>query len=133
MGAAAVLDTGVLPAGPPPGSPPWHPAAVNARPTLPRSLSNLPVPPTHPATLCHPLQVIFRNIHKLLLDTATSEFFFCLDFFEDEGVFRDVCQPIIAIVEGDLATATHEQVDLLGICLMIRLNHEHRRMMVKRK
>jgi hypothetical protein len=53
----------------------------------------------------HHAQVIFRNIHKLLLDTATSEFFFCLDFFEDEGVFRDVCQPIIAIVEGDLAAA----------------------------
>jgi hypothetical protein len=66
-------------------------------------------PPPFPQPLPPPpvrAQVIFRNIHKLLLDTATSEFFFCLDFFEDEAVFRDVCQPIIAIVEGDLAAAT---------------------------
>ncbi|KXZ50200.1 hypothetical protein GPECTOR_17g837 [Gonium pectorale] len=53
-----------------------------------------------------PYEVIFRNVHKLLLDTATSEFLFCADFFdEDEGlpVFRDMFGPIVAVVEGDLA------------------------------
>ncbi len=51
-------------------------------------------------------QVIFRNVHKLLLDTATSEYLFCCDFFdEDEGlpVFRDLFAPIVGVVESDLA------------------------------
>lgn len=49
-------------------------------------------------------QVIFRNVHKLLADTASSEFLFCLDFWEDEPLFRELLAPIVAVVEGDLAT-----------------------------
>lgn len=48
-------------------------------------------------------QVIFRNVHKLLADTASSEFLFCLDFWEDEGVFKDLFGPVVAVVEGDLS------------------------------
>ena len=46
-----------------------------------------------------------RNVHKLLMDTATSEFLFCTDFFDDEGVFRELFAPIVSVVEGDLASA----------------------------
>lgn len=60
-----------------------------------------------PATLVLPCtfplcQVIFRNVHKLLVDTATSEFLFCLDFWEDEAVFKELFAPVVAVVEGDL-------------------------------
>lgn len=48
--------------------------------------------------------MIFRNVHKLLVDTASSEFLFCLDFWEDEGVFRELAGPVVAVVESDLAT-----------------------------
>jgi hypothetical protein len=47
--------------------------------------------------------VIFRNVHKLLADTASSEFLFCLDFWEDEPLFRELVAPIVGVVEGDLA------------------------------
>lgn len=57
-------------------------------------------------------QVVFRNVHKLLMDTATSEFFFALDFFEDESVFRELLAPIVAVVEQDLAAAV--QVNRIG-------------------
>ena len=50
-------------------------------------------------------QVIFRNVHKLLVDTATSEYLFCLDFWEDESIFQELFVPIVQVVEGDLATA----------------------------
>jgi hypothetical protein len=57
---------------------------------------------------CAPLvavqQVIFRNVHKLLVDTASSEFLFCLDFWEDEAVFKELFGPVVAVVESDLAT-----------------------------
>jgi hypothetical protein len=47
-------------------------------------------------------QVIFRNVHKLLVDTASSEFLFCLDFWEEEAAFRELFGPVVAVVEGDL-------------------------------
>jgi vacuolar protein sorting-associated protein 52 len=37
-----------------------------------------------------PYELVFRNVHKLLADTASAEYFFSLDFFEDESVFREV-------------------------------------------
>lgn len=48
--------------------------------------------------------MIFRNVHKLLVDTASSEFLFCLDFWEDELVFKELFGPVVAVVESDLAT-----------------------------
>jgi hypothetical protein len=49
--------------------------------------------------------VVFRNVHKLLVDTATAEYLFCLDFWEDEATFTQLAAPFIAVVEGDLAAA----------------------------
>lgn len=50
-------------------------------------------------------QVIFRNASKLLADAASSEFLFCLDFWEDEGAFRELAGPVVAVVEEHLAAA----------------------------
>jgi hypothetical protein len=41
-------------------------------------------------------------VHKLLVDTASSEFLFCLDFWEEEAAFRELFGPVVAVVEGDL-------------------------------
>jgi hypothetical protein len=77
--------------------------------------------------------VIFRNVHKLLVDTASSEFLFCLDFWEDEAVFKELFGPVVGVVEADLSTQLQEQTDLLCVLLMIRLNAEHRALMVARR
>jgi hypothetical protein len=69
-------------------------------PCLPFPTRQLPPPPRSRP------QVIFRNVNKLLVDTATSEYVFCCDFFDDdEGlpVFKDLFAPIVAVVESDLA------------------------------
>ena len=39
------------------------------------------------------------------MDCATSEYLFCCDFFEEERVFKDLFQPIILVIEGDLQSA----------------------------
>lgn len=65
------------------------------------------LPPRHkrlPLFLLARAQLIFRNVHKLLVDTASSEFLFCLDFWEDEGVFKELFGPVVSVVESDLAT-----------------------------
>eukprot|EP00878_Enallax_costatus_P046112 GHUV01055712.1.p1 GENE.GHUV01055712.1~~GHUV01055712.1.p1 ORF type:complete len:334 (+),score=102.12 GHUV01055712.1:379-1380(+) len=80
-----------------------------------------------------PYEVIFRNVHKLLVDTASSEFLFCLDFWEDEGVFKELFGPVVAVVEGDLTEQLQHQHDVLCVLLMIRLNAEHRALMLKRR
>jgi len=79
-----------------------------------------------------PYEVIFRNVHKLLMDSATSEYFFCLDFFEEESVFKDLFTPIVAVVEGDLANSLQSNFDALSVLLMIRINHAHRKVMTQR-
>ncbi|GIL58131.1 hypothetical protein Vafri_12985 [Volvox africanus] len=84
----------------------------------------------------YPYEVIFRNVHKLLLDTATSEYLFCCDFFdEDEGlpVFRDMFAPVVGVVEGDLVQSLQNIGDLICILLMIRINHDHRKLMMRRR
>ncbi|GAX77086.1 hypothetical protein CEUSTIGMA_g4532.t1 [Chlamydomonas eustigma] len=78
-------------------------------------------------------EVIFRNVHKLLVDTANSEYLFCTDFFEDEGVFRELFTPIINVVESDLATALQDNWDMVSILLMIRINHAQRKLLGGRR
>ena len=36
-----------------------------------------------------------RTVHKLLMDTVTSEFLVCCDFLEDESVFRELLALIL--------------------------------------
>lgn len=48
------------------------------------------------------------------MDTATSEYLFCCDFFEDESVFRELFAPIVSVVEGDLANALQVRQLRLG-------------------
>lgn len=69
------------------------------------------MPPSPPP----PFPSLARNVHKLLMDTATSEYLFCCDFFEDESVFRELFAPIVSVVEGDLANALQvRQLRLVG-------------------
>ena len=49
------------------------------------------------------MQAVFRSVNRLLLDTATSEYLFCCDFFSDDGAFMDLFQPTLAMVEAALA------------------------------
>ena len=41
------------------------------------------------------------------MDTATTEYLFCCDFFAESEVFRELFQPIIAVVEGEFTSTMH--------------------------
>ncbi|KAG1668944.1 hypothetical protein FOA52_000988 [Chlamydomonas sp. UWO 241] len=101
--------------------------------------------PDEPAVIPHvaenagaklPYEVIFRSVHKLLMDTATSEHFFCVDFFADGPAFKELLVPVVAVVEAALAqamTATTTNWDMVGCLLMIRVNHSQRGVMSRRR
>eukprot|EP00210_Caulerpa_lentillifera_P001709 g1642.t1 len=80
-----------------------------------------------------PYEVIFRNVHKLLMDTATTEYLFCCDFFNESEIFKELFQPIIAVVEGEFTSIMQDMHDVISLLLMIRINHEHRRIMTRRR
>lgn len=89
---------------------------------------------THtPPTNGTPQEVFFKNVHKLLLDTATTEYLFCMDFFDDASVFRDLFASVVSIAEASLHQAAADQWDVVGMLLMLRTNLEHRRIMMRRK
>lgn len=46
------------------------------------------------------VQIIFRSVNKLLMDTATSEYLFCCDFFQDDTVFTHLFAPTLTVVEA---------------------------------
>ncbi|KAL0801531.1 hypothetical protein Bca101_056707 [Brassica carinata] len=42
------------------------------------------------SSLKYPYEVLFRSLHKLLMDTATSEYIFCDDFVGEESIFYEI-------------------------------------------
>jgi hypothetical protein len=80
-----------------------------------------------------PPEVVFRSAHRLLCDTATAEYVFCLDFWDDELVYRRAIDPAARLVEEDLRARVHAQGDALALLLMARLNAAHRRLMARRR
>ncbi|KAJ0024208.1 hypothetical protein Pint_06920 [Pistacia integerrima] len=42
------------------------------------------------SSLKYPYEVLFRSLHKELMDTATSEYLFCDDFLVEESIFYEI-------------------------------------------
>lgn len=75
----------------------------------------------------------YRSTHKLLMDTTTSEYLFCHDFFGDPTVFgRLFVAPLAAVEEGltDVLPLLHDPV---GLLMMIRLTYEQQLVMSRRR
>ena len=51
------------------------------------------------------MQILFRSANKLLMDTATSEFLFCADFFSESAIFHELFSATLNAVETALATS----------------------------
>ena len=50
-------------------------------------------------------QVLFRSVNKLLMDTATAEYLFCCDFFQEDTIFSELFTATLAVVESSLAAS----------------------------
>ena len=119
-----------------------HPIDLLERPFVLGSRAGALLQSDRPAAVPHaaeaagarwPYEEVFRSVHKLLLDTATAEYLFCLDFWDDEALFARCLRPAARLVEEDLRAQVAAQGDCLGLLLMARLNAAHRRLMARRR
>lgn len=61
------------------------------------------------------MQMLFRSVNKLLIDTATTEYLFCVEFFQEDAVFNELFAASLAVVESALSAqlqaGLHAQAD----------------------
>ena len=60
-------------------------------------------------------QVLFRSVSKLLMDTATAEYLFCCDFFQEDTIFTELFTPTLAVVESSLAASIQVLYPMLSL------------------
>ena len=80
-----------------------------------------------------PYEELFRSVNKLLLDTATSEYLFCNDFFGDDIAFRDLFAGPLGVVEESLQSVLPTFHDAIGLLLMIRMTFHNQVIMSRRR
>ncbi|KAM7511463.1 hypothetical protein LguiB_010338 [Lonicera macranthoides] len=81
----------------------------------------------------YPYEVLFRSLHKLLMDTATSEYLFCDDFFGEESIFYEIFSGPFAAIDEHFNSILPNFFDAIGIMLMIRIIHQHQLIMSRRR
>ncbi|KAL7202661.1 hypothetical protein ACSBR1_034184 [Camellia fascicularis] len=81
----------------------------------------------------YPYEVLFRSLHKLLMDTASSEYIFCDDFFGEESVFHEIFAGPIAVIDEHFNSILPNCFDAIGLMLMIRIIHHHQLIMSRRR
>ncbi|KAG6656240.1 hypothetical protein I3843_04G008200 [Carya illinoinensis] len=81
----------------------------------------------------YPYEVLFRSLHKLLMDTATSEYHFCDDFFVEESMFYEIFAGPFAVIDEHFNSILQNCYDAIGLMLMIRIIHQHQLIMSRRR
>eukprot|EP00257_Ricinus_communis_P016667 XP_015574913.1 vacuolar protein sorting-associated protein 52 A isoform X2 [Ricinus communis] len=81
----------------------------------------------------YPYEVLFRSLHKLLMDTATSEYLFCDDFFGEESIFYEIFAGPLAVVDEHFSSILPNCYDAIGLMLLIRIIHQHQLIMSRRR
>lgn len=83
--------------------------------------------------LKYPYEVLFRSLHKLLMDTATSEYLFCSSFFGEDTIFSEIFAGSFSVIEEHTNLVLPNCFDAIGLLLMIRLTNEHKLIMWNRR
>ncbi|KAG6422134.1 hypothetical protein SASPL_118697 [Salvia splendens] len=73
----------------------------------------------------YPYEVLFRSLQKLLMDTATSEYLFCDEFFGEESMFYDIFAGPFLVIDEHMNTILPNCFDAIGLMLMIRIIYQH--------
>ncbi|XWS23391.1 hypothetical protein CRYUN_Cryun28dG0010000 [Craigia yunnanensis] len=85
------------------------------------------------SSLKYPYEVLFRSLHKLLMDTATSEYIFCDEFFGEESIFYEIFAGPFAVIDEHFNSILPNCYDAIGLMLMIRIIHQHQLIMSRRR
>nr|CCA25640.1 vacuolar protein sortingassociated protein putative [Albugo laibachii Nc14] len=90
-----------------------------------------------------PYEAVFCNVQQHLMNSATAEFLFIIDFFrgssKEENVLRSrdlflrIFAKTISLCLENLENYLFTCYDAIGLLLMIRLTHAHRLVMERRK
>lgn len=81
----------------------------------------------------YPYEVLFRSLHKLLMDTATSEYLFGHDFFGDDSIFTSIFAGPFAVIDEHLQAVLPTCYDAIGLMMMIRMTYQHQLIMSRRR
>ncbi|KAH9304263.1 hypothetical protein KI387_008667, partial [Taxus chinensis] len=81
----------------------------------------------------YPYEVLFRSLHKLLMDTATSEYLFCHNFFGEDAIFYEIFLGPFAVIDEHFNAILPNFFDAIGLMLMIRITHQHQLIMSRRR
>ncbi|EPS67411.1 hypothetical protein M569_07361, partial [Genlisea aurea] len=81
----------------------------------------------------YPYEVLFRSLHKLLMDTAASEYLFCDEFFGDQSTFYEIFAGPFAVIDEHLNSVLPSFFDAIGLMLMIRIVYQHQLIMSRRR
>ncbi|XP_039134787.1 LOW QUALITY PROTEIN: vacuolar protein sorting-associated protein 52 A-like [Dioscorea cayenensis subsp. rotundata] len=81
----------------------------------------------------YPYEVLFRSLHKLLIDTAASEYLFCDDFFGEESIFYEIFAGPFAVLDEHFNVVLPNCYDALGLMLMIHIIHQQQMVMFRRQ
>jgi len=81
----------------------------------------------------YPYEVLFRSLHKLLMDTATSEYLFCIDFFGEDSIFYEIFSGPFTVIDEHFNAILPNFFDAIGLMLMIRITHHHQLIMSRRR
>ncbi|XP_010525606.1 PREDICTED: vacuolar protein sorting-associated protein 52 A isoform X2 [Tarenaya hassleriana] len=85
------------------------------------------------SSIKYPYEVLFRSLHKLLMDTATSEYIFCDDFFGEESIFYEIFSGPFGVIDEQFHLVLSNCYDAIGLMLMIRVIHHHQLVMTRRR
>ncbi|XP_063937552.1 vacuolar protein sorting-associated protein 52 A isoform X1 [Daucus carota subsp. sativus] len=81
----------------------------------------------------YPYEVLFRSLHKLLMDSASSEYLFCGDFFGEESIFGEIFAGPLLVIDEHFNTVLSNCFDAIGLMLMICIIHRHQVIMSRRR
>ncbi|KAI4301992.1 hypothetical protein L6164_035217 [Bauhinia variegata] len=81
----------------------------------------------------YPYEVLFRSLQKLLMDTATSEYHFCGDFFGEESLFYEIFSGPFGVMDEHFNSILPNCYDAIGLMLMISIIHQHQLIMSRRR
>ncbi|GKV00398.1 hypothetical protein SLEP1_g13091 [Rubroshorea leprosula] len=85
------------------------------------------------SSLKYPYEVLFRSLQKLLMDTATSEYLFCDEFFGEESIFYEIFAGPFTVIDEHFNSVLPNSYDAIGLMLMIRITHQHQLIMSRRR
>jgi hypothetical protein len=76
--------------------------------------------------------VLFRSLHHYLLDSVTSEWLFCIEWFGPNDLFSKIFSVPLQQCLQTVSTAVKGSFDCIGLLIMLRINALNKLTMVRR-